>query len=292
MPTIYITGANGQVGQELRIAASDFKELECHFLTRADLDISDSDAVRAYFEERPFDYLINTAAYTAVDQAESDTEAARTVNVDAVRYLAEACARRNAILVHYSSDYVYHNGLDRPLREDDPTTPQGVYAATKLEGEQVARDTCQALILRTSWVHSNYGHNFVKTIRRLAQSRPELTVVNDQIGTPTYARDLAYVTLSLIHKVECEQCDRDLLDDTYNYSDEGVAGWYDFARAIVKHQKIACTITPVPSSSYPTAAKRPSYSILDKSKIKAAFGLSIPHWENSLIRALNVEVNS
>lgn len=292
MPIIYITGANGQVGQELRIAARDFPELECRFLTRADVDVSDGAAVCDYFGEEPFDYLINAAAYTAVDKAEEDSDIARAVNVDAVRCLAQECAKRDAVLVHYSSDYVYHNGLDRPLREDDPTTPKGVYAATKLEGEQVAREHCNTLVLRTSWVHSNYGHNFVKTILRLAASRPELTVVNDQIGTPTYARDLAYVTLSLIHKVECEQCSRDLLNDTYNYSDEGVASWYDFARAIVKHQGMSCTITPVPSSAYPTAAKRPSYSVMDKSKIKNAFGLSIPHWENSLVRALNVEVNS
>lgn len=285
--TILITGASGQVGQELQVLASQFPDFQFLFTNRDVLDIADKAAVQAFFESHPIDYCINCAAYTAVDKAESEPDVAYHINVKGVMNLAEACKNIGAILIHLSSDYVYHNLNCTPLKESDPTFPQSVYAQTKLDGEQAALNIHeQTMVIRTSWVYSSFGHNFVKTMLRLGKERPALRVVYDQIGTPTYARDLAQVLLDIIQKAENDIVDRNLLQGIYNYSNEGVTSWYDFAKAIFEISKIDCKVTPIETKDYPTPAKRPPFSVLHKNKIKTAFGVEIPHWREGLKRCL------
>lgn len=281
MPTFLITGAGGQVGQELQRLSAGRSE-RFLFADSRSLDISDAAAVRAYFAEHRPTYCINCAAYTAVDRAEAEPERAFAVNRDGAANLARACAEQGSQLLHYSSDYVYHNDLNRPLRETDPTNPQGVYAASKLAGERAIGELLpDALILRTSWVYSSYGHNFVKTMLRLGRERPELRIVYDQIGTPTYARDLAAASLQLLAAPPAG-------GGVYNFANEGVTSWYDFALATFELAGItACRVVPIESADYPTPARRPHYSVLNKSRIKQAFGLRLPHWREALGRCLH-----
>ncbi|MCO6491952.1 MAG: dTDP-4-dehydrorhamnose reductase [Phaeodactylibacter sp.] len=280
---ILITGASGQVGSEIRELSRAYPGFQFTFTDVGELDLTKEQAIRDYFAAHAFDYCINCAAYTAVDRAESEPDAARLVNVDAVRWLAEACARQGIPLIHYSTDYVYHNQQNTPFREEDPTTPQSVYARTKLAGEQAAREAHpQTLILRTSWVYSSFGHNFVKTMLRLGREREELKVVFDQVGTPTYARGLARATLEIIRKVETGEVGGDKLQGVYHYSDEGVCSWYDFALAIFELAGIECKVTPIETKDFPTAAARPPYSVLNKGKIKAVFGVETGHWRAGL----------
>ena len=284
MPKILITGAGGQLGQALRVLATAFHPTwECYFPTRSELDITDGAAVAAFFQRVQPDYCLNTAAYTAVDRAEEESARAFASNAEAVKFLAEECATHGTHLFHYSTDYVYQAGIDRPLREDDPTAPAGVYAASKLAGDQaVLRALPAATILRTSWVYSSFGHNFLHTMLRLGRERAELRVVFDQVWSPTNAHDLAAVTLQLIARVEQGQLPRHELAGIYHYSNEGVCSWYDFALAIFEIAGVDCKVVPIESHEYPTAAQRPHYSVLNKRKIKAAFGLEIPHWRASL----------
>ncbi|MCB9296433.1 MAG: dTDP-4-dehydrorhamnose reductase [Lewinellaceae bacterium] len=280
---ILITGANGQLGREFRELERAHPAFRFTFTGREELDVTQEAAIRQYFAAHAFDYCINCAAYTAVDRAESEPEAARLVNVDAVRWLAEACARQGIPLIHYSTDYVYHNQQNTPFREEDPTTPQSVYARTKLAGEQAAREAHpQTLILRTSWVYSSFGNNFVKTMLRLGCEREELKVVFDQVGTPTYARGLARATLDIIRKVEAGEVGRDKLQGIYHYSDEGVCSWYDFALAIFELAGIKCKVAPIETKDFPTAAARPPYSVLNKAKVRAVFGVKTGHWREAL----------
>ena len=280
---ILITGANGQLGREFRELERAYPAFQFTFTGRAELDVTQKVAIKAFFEAQTYDYCINCAAYTAVDKAESEPEAAQLGNVDAVRWLAEACARQGIPLVHYSTDYVYHNQQNTPFKEGDLTTPQSVYARTKLAGEQAAQAVHpQTLILRTSWVYSSFGHNFVKTMLRLGKERDELKVVFDQVGTPTYARGLARATLEMIRKVEGGEVPRNQLQGIYHYSDEGVCSWYDFALAIFELAGLECKIWPIETKDFPTAAARPPYSVLNKGKIKAVFGLELQHWRVSL----------
>lgn len=220
-----------------------------------------------------------------MDKAESEPEQAHLVNVESVANLAEACKNVGASLIHFSSDYVYHNGQNTPLKETDATNPQSVYAKTKLEGEAAAGT---AMVIRTSWVYSSFGNNFVKTMLRLGKERPELRVVYDQIGAPTYARDLAKATLDILQKVEKGEVERSLLQGIYNYSNEGVTSWYDFAQAIFEINNIDCKVIPIETKDYPTPAARPPYSVLHKAKIKAAFGLEILHWREGLLKCLEL----
>ena len=282
-PHIFITGANGQLGREFRELERAHPAFQFTFAAREELDVTQETAIRKFFATPAFDYCINCAAYTAVDKAESEPEAAQLGNVDAVRWLAEACARQGTSLVHYSTDYVYHNQQNTPFKEEDPTTPQSVYARTKLAGEQAARAANpKTLILRTSWVYSAFGHNFVKTMLRLGKEREELNVVFDQVGTPTYARDLAQATLEMIRKVEQGEVAHNKLQGIYHYSDEGVCSWYDFALAVFELAGISCKVLPIETKDFPTAAARPPYSVLNKRKIKAAFGLELQHWREGL----------
>ncbi len=283
MVKILITGTNGQVGQELQVLASKYNDFQFLFTDRSVLDIIDKSSVQRFFEANKIHYCINCAAYTAVDKAESEPDAAYQINVKGVMNLAEACKNVGATLIHLSSDYVYHNLNCTPLQESDPTFPQSIYAQTKLDGEQAALAIWeQTMVIRTSWVYSSFGHNFVKTMLRLGKERPELRVVYDQTGTPTYARDLAKVILDIIQKAESGIINRVLLHGVYNYSNEGVTSWYDFAKAIFEIANIDCKVLPIETKDYPTPAKRPPFSVLNKNKIKASFVLELPHWRASL----------
>ncbi len=287
---LLITGAGGQVGRELQALAADFPQFHFSFLGSKELDIADQSAVCDYFSKNRTDYCLNCAAYTAVDKAEAEPGLAEKVNVEGAKNLARACAAQGARLLHLSSDYVYHTQRNQPYVETDETDPQGVYARTKLAGDLAALETHPAgtMVLRTSWVYSSFGHNFVKTMLRLGAERSRLSVVFDQIGTPTYARDLAKAMLWILTKVENREAGRELLSGIYHYSNEGVASWYDFAVAIFEIKNLPVSVSPIESAAYPTPAGRPPFSVLNKGKIKAAFGLEIPHWRASLEACLKL----
>jgi dTDP-4-dehydrorhamnose reductase len=231
--------------------------------------------------------VINCAAYTAVDKAENDVKLATKINVNGARNLAKACQKYDATLIHISTDYVYHNNQNTPFKEGDKVSPKGVYAKTKLRGDNAVLKFCdKGVILRTSWVYGTFGHNFVKTMLRLGKERESLNVVFDQIGTPTYARDLAKAILKIIYKVENQQVEAAQLRGIFHYSNEGVTSWYDFTQAIFEMRGLSCKVSPIESSQYPTPAQRPPFSVLNKGKIKETFGIEIPHWRESLAECL------
>jgi dTDP-4-dehydrorhamnose reductase len=269
---IFVTGANGQLGRELRDLAP-----ESFFYDRATLPVEDPDASQAFLAREKPQWLINCAAYTAVDKAETEKESAYQINGDAVGYLADACRKNNTRLIHISTDYVFDGSSATPLKETDPTAPINTYGASKLEGENRALRQYPdgTLIIRTSWVYSEYGNNFVKTMIRLMKERPAINVVNDQIGTPTYAADLAAAILHIIGYPA-------FTPGIFNYSNEGKISWYDFATTIRDAIGSSCTVNPIPTSQYPTPAKRPHYSLLDKTRIRDTYQLSIPEWRPSL----------
>jgi dTDP-4-dehydrorhamnose reductase len=276
--TILIIGSNGQLGRELQALSAEFPSLKLVPIDRSSLDVSDTAAIAPFCNSIDFDVCINCAAYTAVDKAEQEKELAFAINAEAPAQLAAACSAKGAQLIHYSSDYVYHNQENRPLLETDATTPQGIYAQSKLEGDlKVLATYPGALVFRTSWVYSSFGHNFVKTMLRYGAERGALRVVNDQIGSPTYARDIARMTLELIQSGQATQH-----SGLFNYSNEGVCSWYDFAQAIFELSGVKCKVEAIPSTEYPTPAARPHYSVLDKGKFKAAFGAEVPYWRDSL----------
>lgn len=288
MAQILITGAGGQLGREFMHLKDLFPGLDLLSADRLTLDIAHPERVAAFFDRHRIDYCINCAAYTGVDKAESEPAVARMVNVSAVESLALACKATGTRMVHFSTDYVYHNHQNIPFKEDDPTSPQGVYARTKLEGEQVALALHEeTMIIRTSWVYAAEGHNFLNTMLRLGGERPLLGVVFDQVGTPTYACDLAQAVMTIIDKKENGLIDNSLLKGVYHYSNEGVASWYDFALAIFEIAGIHCKVNPIETKDFPTPAARPPFSVLNKAKIKAAFDLEIPHWRNALARCLH-----
>lgn len=285
---ILVTGANGQVGRELHFLASQFPDFQFLFADREVLDISDILSMESLFEENKFSYCINCAAYTAVDKAEEEQDLARKINTEAVENLAKTCKKFGTQFIHISTDYVYHSEtINRPYREDDMTNPQGVYAATKLEGDLIATQLLDnAIVLRTSWVYSSFGNNFVKTMIRLGEKLDNLRVIYDQIGTPTYARDLAYAILKIIEKIETKTVQN--YGGIYHFSNEGVTSWYDFALAIFEEKEIEITVAPIETKDYPTPAKRPHFSVMNKEKIRSTFDLNIPHWKESLIDCLNL----
>ncbi len=282
---ILVTAANGQLGSEISELASDFKEYDFTFLNRLLLDLSDIDAINDYFEKNQFDVIINTAAYTAVDKAEEDIDLAKTVNADAVKKIAEIAKKTSTQLIHISTDYIFDGKSYQPYEETDLTNPQGIYGQTKLDGEyeMLAVNPANSVIIRTSWLYSSFGSNFVKTMLRLGEERDELGIIFDQVGTPTYAKDLAMVILNGIQdsKFDSQHC------EVYHYSNEGVCSWYDFAKTIFEISHITCKINPIETKDYPTPAKRPYYSVLNKAKIKSALKISIPYWKDSLKECLN-----
>lgn len=289
---ILLTGANGQLGQCFQAQAADFPFGPFLFADRQQLDISDARALKRFLAAHPnIRWCINCAAYTAVDKAESEPEQARAINATGPRNLARACAQRGIPLIHFSSDYVYHGRQNTPFVETDPTNPKGVYARTKLAGDRAVLHTHPGggMVLRTSWVYAARGHNFVNTMLRLGAERPALNVVFDQVGTPTYAPDLSAAVLHIIAQVERGEVPRSALPGIWHYSNEGVCSWYDFAVAIFELAGMPCKVNPIESAAYPTPARRPPFSVLNKGRIKAAFGLHIPHWRDGLRRCLNDE---
>ncbi len=286
---ILVTGANGQVGSELQVLAANYPNWTFFFTDSSDLDITDSNVVFSFFKDNTPDACINCAAYTAVDKAESDEDTAYQVNVIGSKHLAEACSVHQTQLVQISTDYVYHNDQNTPFKETDTTNPQSVYARTKLKGEQIAaRILPTTIIIRTSWVYSSFGHNFVKTMRRLGEERDQLGIVFDQIGTPTYARHLADTILQMLAKIANDEIADVHARGIYHYSNEGVCSWYDFAKAIFELSNIECTTKPIESSAYPTPAKRPPFSVLNKDKIKTNFDIEIPYWKEGLKECLDL----
>jgi len=278
---ILVTGANGQLGRELQVLATSFAALDFLFFDRAALSIADPDAINTFFaRERPA-YCINCAAYTAVDKAESEKESAYLINGDAVGYLAAACHNTGARLIHISTDYVFDGHSATPLKEGDPTGPVSVYGASKLEGERQALQHHPegTLIIRTSWVYSEFGNNFVRTMIRLMKERPSINVVSDQVGSPTYAADLAAAILHIINAPS-------FIPGLYHYSNEGRISWYEFALAIREGIGSTCEVHPISTDQYPTPAKRPRFSLLDKSLIRSTYHLTIPEWRPSLVTCI------
>jgi len=277
MHKVLVTGASGQLGSEIRQISSAYP-LEFIFTDVAELDITDREAVWSFFQKNQVDAVVNCAAYTAVDRAETEIELADKVNHLAAKYLAEAAKEFNVKLVHVSTDYVFDGESFLPYEADSTPNPQSIYGVTKLAGEQaiLALNLPNSIVIRTSWVYSTFGNNFVKTMRRLGSERSELNVVADQIGTPTYARDLASCILDILPRLS------NATTSIYHYSNEGVCSWYDFAIAVMEMSGLDCAVSPIPSTQYPTPAKRPYYSVLSKSKIKVDFGIDINHWRVSL----------
>ena len=277
MSSILVLGAGGQLGQELRVVAEESVQ-HYTFASRSELDVTDQLAIRHFVQDHHIDTIINCSAYTAVDRAEDEPEEADRINHQAVAALAALAKAQGLYLIHISTDYVFAGDSHRPITEEETPRPQSVYGRTKLLGEDaIRRAGCRALILRTSWLYSTYGANFLKTMCRLMQERQELSIVFDQIGTPTYARDLARFIVSYL-----EQDKDSRQEGTYHFSDEGVASWYDFAEAIRHRMGYSCQLHPIRSEQYPTKATRPSYSVLDKAKLKRDFGITLPHWQTSL----------
>lgn len=284
---ILVTGSNGQLGQALSRAASPGKGLEWHFLSRDELDLTQEELVMQHVRFLRPDVVVNAAAYTAVDQAETDIDAAFALNRDAVGYLAAACQELSAKLVHLSTDYVYDNGRNEPYTEEDPVRPVSTYARSKRAGEEEAflmhADTA---IIRTSWVYGPVRHNFLRSMLRLGRERKEIGVVFDQIGSPTLSVDLAKALVHILEQIQRNPDKRALLRGTFNYSNEGVCSWYDLAVAIMRYAGLPCHVKPIRSVEYPTPARRPAFSVMDKHKIKETFGLKIPHWQDALERCI------
>ncbi len=280
MISVLVTGANGQLGQCFKDVALYHKDIEWIFKTSKELDITDHKSLQTLFSQNNFNYLVNCAAYTAVDKAESEKEKAFLVNAEAVKYLAQTCKEKDTTLIHVSTDFVFDGTKDRAYREDDRTLPINIYGASKLKGEEYIQEILdEYFIIRTSWVYSEYGRNFVKTMLRLGKERDEIGVVSDQIGSPTYAKDLANVIVEIIVSNPDEY-------GIYNYSNEGTISWYDFAKAIFEQANFDIKVSRTTTDNYPTPAKRPSYSLLDKSKMKEALKLEIPNWKDSLDKVL------
>jgi len=279
---VLVTGANGQLGQSLQFIAPNYPEIEFVFSGVAELDITNTENCQAIFEQYKPDFCINTAAYTAVDKAESEPEKAHLINVEGAKNLAIACKKHNAILLHISTDFVFDGTKKTPYTEEDIPNPTGVYGQTKLDGEKGIQVNCENyFIIRTAWVYSQFGNNFMKTMLRLASERDKLSVVNDQIGTPTNAVDLAEVLVKIVQSPNIQHPTSNIFG-IYNFSNEGQCSWFDFAKEIFRLNNVSIDLQPIPTNAYPTPAKRPAYSVLDKKKIKNVFEIEINSWQMSL----------
>lgn len=278
---ILVTGANGQLGNEMQLLAEENPQHAYYFTDIRELDICDEAAVRTYIAEKQIELIVNCAAYTAVDKAEDEREMAYRLNSTAPGILARVAQTNNAAIIQISTDYVFDGTAHSPYTEECEPCPGSVYGTTKLEGEREVLECCEkAVIIRTAWLYSAFGNNFVKTMIRLGKERDTLGVVFDQIGTPTYAKDLARAICSIINK--------GLIRGVYHFSNEGVCSWYDFAVAVHRLAGIkSCKVKPLHTAEYPVKANRPAYSVLDKTKIKTTFGIEIPHWEESLERCID-----
>lgn len=275
-PTIMVTGANGQLGKEMKVLEAAYPGFRFIFLSREDLPIHHFELVRNFFKGYKPQYLVNCAAYTAVDKAESEKDLAFQVNGEAVGVLAAVCKEYDTKFIHISTDYVFEGNGSVPYTPESATNPQSVYGASKLMGEQEAmRYNPDSIIIRTSWVYSEFGKNFVKTMLKLMSEREELNVVNDQVGSPTYAADLAEAIMQIIAGGKW-------IPGMYHFSNEGVINWYEFALAIKELSGKTCRVNPIPTSQYPTPAKRPAYSVMDTSRLFSTFGLAPKNWKDSL----------
>lgn len=286
---ILVTGSNGQLGSSIKKLSAEYAKYEFIFVEREELDLSDESSIRTFLSENRFDVIINCAAYTAVDQAESDAEMADALNHLAVKVLAEETKKQNAFLVHVSTDYVFDGKGFKPYSENHRTSPQSVYGQTKLDGEHAFQGVNpRGCIIRTSWVYSEFGNNFVKTMLRLGGERDTLGVIFDQVGTPTYATDLAKTILGIIsandNGIELSGLNGSPI---YHFSNEGVCSWYDFAKSIFEMSDVDCLVNPIETKEYPTPATRPHYSVMNKHKIKQALGITIPYWKDSLKQCIN-----
>lgn len=278
---ILVTGCNGQLGNEIQLLEKGNGKHVFFNTDVNELDITDENAINAFVDANNIDGIINCAAYTAVDKAESNEAMCHTLNATAPGYLAAAMGKRGGWMVQVSTDYVFDGTKHTPYSETDPTCPDSVYGRTKLEGEQFVRQHCErALIVRTAWLYSIFGNNFVKTMIRLGKEKTELGVIFDQIGTPTYARDLAVAIMTAVEK--------GIIPGIYHFSNEGVTSWYDFTKAIHRIAGISgCHVRPIHTEEYPTPARRPHYSVLDKTKIKATYNIEVPYWEESLAECIS-----
>lgn len=277
---ILITGCNGQLGNEMQLLQAKYAQHTWFNTDVNELDITDKDAIERFVEANHIDGVVNCAAYTAVDKAESDPLLAKKLNADAPAFLAEAVGKQGGWIVQVSTDYVFDGTKHTPYVETDSPCPNSVYGQTKLEGEQAVTKLCpNAMIIRTAWLYSEFGNNFVKTMIRLGKEREQLGIIFDQVGTPTYAHDLASVIMTAI--------DKGIKPGIYHFSNEGVTSWYDFTKSIHRIAGInTCHVMPLHTAEYPTPASRPAYSVLDKTKIKEAYSINIPHWEESLAKCI------
>lgn len=277
---VVVTGASGQLGQALQYIAGNYAHIDFHFASSQELDVTSKQSINDYFLKHKPDACINAAAYTAVDKAESEPEKAFAINVTGAKNVAYACKQHDVLMLHISTDFVFDGTKETPYTEDDEPNPQSVYGSTKLQGEKEVRAIVDKYyIIRTSWVYSQFGNNFMKTMLRLGSERDSLNVVSDQTGTPTNAVDLAKALIAIIKSGKGNY-------GIYNFSNEGKCSWYDFAAEIFKLNRIDIDLKPIPTSAYPTPAKRPGYSVLDKNKIKAVFGLEVAAWSVSLANTL------
>ena len=279
---ILVTGANGQLGSEIKAISASYQDFNFLFTDRDNLDIRDKESLKKFCSLNSISTIINCAAYTAVDKAESDVESADKINHFGVKYLAEVAKDQGISFIHISTDYVFDGNNHRPYLEDDTVNPQGVYGKTKLLGENALLkiNPANSVIIRTSWVYSSFGNNFVKTMLHLGRERDELGIIFDQVGTPTYAKDLAQVILNIVPELTNHTV------EIFNFSNEGVCSWYDFAKTIFELSNVQCKVKPIESKEYPTPATRPHYSLLNKSKIKNHFNIEIPYWKESLKECL------
>jgi len=286
MTTILITGSNGQLGNEMQQAAVRFPDFNYIYTDVAELDICDKGALGAFVKANSVNVIVNCAAYTAVDKAEDDVELCYKINRDAVRNIAEVATENKVKVVHVSTDYVFDGTNYLPYTEDMPVCPATVYGKSKLEGEQALLKNCkESVILRTAWLYSSFGNNFVKTMMKLGTERDSLGVIFDQVGTPTYAADLADAIMQLISS-------ETFVPGIYHFSDEGVCSWYDFTKTIHRMANITCDVKPIETKDYPARTPRPHFSVLNKGKIKSTYGISIPHWEVSLEKCIQLLQNS
>ena len=274
---VLVTGSSGQVGNEIKAISSDYS-YNFFFTDKNNIDITSKDSIKEFCKTNNINVIINCAAYTAVDKAQSDEINADLINRKAVKKLALVSQELNIKLIHISTDYVFDGKNFKPYCEEFQTNPQSIYGKTKLDGENEMRDINpkNSIIIRTSWIYSYYGNNFVKTMLRLGKEKEELGVIFDQIGTPTYAKDLAKIILDIVPQIDNQKV------EIYNYSNEGVLSWYDFAKEIMKMAKLNCKINPIETYQYPTPAKRPHFSLLNKNKIKSTFNIEIPYWKDGL----------
>mgnify|MGYP000754574992 FL=1 len=280
---VLVTGRNGQLGSEIHSISEQYDNFEFIFTSSLNLDISNEEAVFSFFNNHQFDAVINCAAYTAVDKAEDELENANAVNHLGVQYIVENCEQKNIRLIHISTDYVFDGSNNVAYKETDPVSPIGVYGKTKRLGEEVIlNSSLNAIIIRTSWVYSTFGNNFVKTMIRLGKEKDELGVIVDQVGTPTNTNDLASACLTILS--EANNWNQKV--SIYHYSNNGVTSWYDFATEIMTIANLDCKVNPIESFEYPTKALRPNYSVLNKRKIVQDFDLKIPHWKESLVKMI------